>query len=196
LGAIATPFMSQEILAAGYSGTGGGLAMTVVLRKDPLDIAEVLGVLLDFDDDEVLTPLHPAAGLIQTFTEVTDPLNYGAWWFAEDGGFGGRPTPIEMTEGLNDQATPSVCTEALAAAARVPIVGEPVTTPDGLSLRGLSPVALPSEDDAEDWDGGSVTAGLGQYADQDHYAIYQDNNARELYSSFLLSALSGEPVLE
>lgn len=196
VGAIAAPFMANDLVGAGFSGTGGGLAMTIVLRKDPLDIADLLSVVLDFDEGEVVDIFHPAVGLVQLFTEVTDPLNYGSWWFAEDGGFGGRPLPIEMTEGLNDQATPSPCTEALAAAGRVPIVGEPATDPDGLRLRGLGPIDLPTSYNATDWTGAAITAGLGQYPDQDHYAIYQDNQARALYADFLISALDGDPELQ
>lgn len=197
VGAIGTPFMSDDLVAAGYSGTGGGLSMTIVLRKDPFDIAAVLASVLGFADDEVVDTFHPAIGLVQLYTEVTDPLNYGAGYFAVDFGYGGRPVPIEMTEGLNDQDTPSLCTEALAAAARVPIVGDPVTDPVALQLRGLSPLALPTQDDAVDWNGQAITAGVGQYADQDHYAIYYDRNARTLYSEFLISALTdGTAVLE
>jgi hypothetical protein len=48
-GALAAPFFGGDLRAAGFSGTGGGLAMTVVLRKDPLDIAQVLSAALGFD---------------------------------------------------------------------------------------------------------------------------------------------------
>ena len=104
--------------------------------------------------------------------------------------------PILLTEGLHDQATPSVTTEALAAAARVPIVGDPSTSPEALTLRGLAPIPLPTSGNVLGWDAAFITAGLGQFPDQDHYAIYQDKAARRLYRDFLVTALDGDAALE
>lgn len=196
VGAIGAPFFSSRVRAAGFSGTGGGLAMTVVLRKDPLDIAAVLASLMGFDEGEELTTFHPIVGLIQMLSEPTDPLNYAPYWFAEEPEWDADPLPIVLTEGLEDEMTPSVTTEALAAAARVPIVGDPATAPLGLALRSLEPVALPSEGDAIDWTGAPITAGLGQYEGQGHYAIYDDRRARQLYRDLLVSALDGAARFE
>lgn len=196
VGAIAVPFFSDRVRAAGMSGTGGGLSMTLVLRKDPIDIAGLMESLLDFDEGETLTTFHPVTALVQTLSEATDPLNYSPYWYAEDPGWGGRPVPALLTEGLLDAATPSVTTEALAAAAHMPIVGDPATDPEALDLRDLSPDGLPTADNADDWNGDAITAGLGQFPDQDHYAIYYDRDARQLYRDFLVSALDGAPRLE
>jgi hypothetical protein len=103
---------------------------------------------------------------------------------------------VLLTEGLEDQATPSVTTEALAAAARIPIVGEAATDPEALELRELEVHALPSVGDAIDWNRDAITSGLGQFSGRDHYAIYDDGNARRLYRNFLRSALDGEPELD
>ena len=195
-GALAAPFFRGRIRGAGFSGTGGGLALTIVLRKDPIDIALVLEALLGFGEDEHVTPLHPVIGVVQTLVEATDPLNYGGWWFAEQPPWAATPVPILLTEGLHDQATPSVTTEALAAAARVPIVGDPSTSPEALTLRGLAPIPLPTSGNVLGWDGAFITAGLGQFPDQDHYAIYQDKAARRLYRDFLVTALDGDAALE
>jgi pimeloyl-ACP methyl ester carboxylesterase len=196
VGALAAPFFSDRLRAAGFSGTGGGLAMTVVLRKDPLDIAALISTLLSFDAGEELTTFHPVVGLIQMLSEVTDPLNYGPWWFAEEPSWDAAPMSILLTEGLHDQDTPSVTTEALAAAARVPIVGVPATSPEALELRGLSPDDLPAADNAVDWNGRAITAGLGQFPDNDHFAIYHNHQAKQIYQEFLSSALSGETRLD
>jgi pimeloyl-ACP methyl ester carboxylesterase len=193
VGAIAAPFLGDRVVAAGFSGTGGGLAMTIVLRKDPLDIAQVLAAALGFSEDEELTTFHPVVGLVQMLSEATDPLNYGPYWFAESPVWPASPVPIVLTEGLLDAATPSVTTEALAAAARVPIVGEPATDPEALELRGLGVDELPTEGNALDWNGDPITAGLGQFEDNDHYAIYQNRDALQLYRDMIVSALDGEP---
>lgn len=196
VGALAAPFFGGDLRAAGFSGTGGGLAMTVVLRKDPLDIAQVLSAALGFDEGETLTTFHPVVGLVQMLSEATDPLNYAPYWFAEEPTWDAAPLPVVLTEGLNDIATPSITTEALATAARVPIVGEPATDPDGLALRGLTPVGLPTEGNARDWNGDPITAGLGQFANDGHFAIYDNRDALQLYRELLVTALQGEPRLD
>ncbi len=195
-GAIAAPFFRGQVRGAGFSGTGGGLALTIMLRKDPVDFALVMEALLGFAENEELTALHPVIGIVQTLVEATDPLNYGSWWFAEAPPWDTDPLPILLTEGLHDQATPSVTTEALAAAARVPIVGEPATTPEAMTLRGLDTYPLPTQDNALDWDGAAITAGLGQFPDQNHYAIYNDKDARRLYRDFLVTALGDGATLD
>jgi predicted esterase len=196
VGAIAAPYMSHDLRAAGFSGTGGGLAMTVVLRKDPFDIAALIASLLSFTEDEELTTFHPVVGLIQMLSEATDPLNYAPWWFAEEPRWDALPLPIVLTEGLADAATPSVTTEALAAAGRVPVVGPAATTPDAFDLRGLDSADLPTSKNATDWNGAAITAGLGQYPDDDHYAIYDNRDAKRLYRDLLVTALNGEARFE
>lgn len=196
VGAIAAPYMSRGLRAAGFSGTGGGLAMTVVLRKDPVDFATLIASLLAFTEDEELTTFHPVVGLIQTLSEATDPLNYAPWWFAEEPQWDAAPVPIVLTEGLADAATPSVTTEALAAAGRVPVVGPAATSPAAFDLRGLDSESLPTSHNATDWNRAAITAGLGQYPDDDHYAIYDNRDAKRLYRDFLVTALDGEARFE
>ncbi|MFN7142803.1 MAG: hypothetical protein ACK4YP_03440, partial [Myxococcota bacterium] len=196
VGAIAAPFFSDRVKAAGFSGTGGGLAMTVVLRKDPLDIAMVLSAALGFEEGEELTTFHPVVGLVQMLSEATDPLNYGPYWFAEAPAWDAEPLSILLTEGLEDAATPSATTEALAAAARVPIVGEPATDPVAHDLRGLDPVALPASGNAVDWNGAPITAGLGQFPDNGHFAIYENRDAMQLWRELMVTSLNGDARLD
>ncbi len=195
VGAIAAPFFSEDMVAAGFSGTGGGLSLTIVLRKDPFDIAALLKVLLQIPEAQEITTMHPVIGVIQMLSEVTDPLNYANVWFAEEPAWPARPLPIELTEGLHDADTPSVATEALAAAGRVPIVGDPATDPLAMELRGLALDTLPTRRNARDWDGEAITAGLAQFPDNGHFAIYENRDARRFYRDFLSSALAGDPEL-
>lgn len=194
-GALAAPFLRGDVRAVGCSGTGGGLAITLVQRDDPVDIAALIETLFGFDEGEDLTTFHPVTGLIQTLVEVTDPLNYAPWVYAEAPAWPAEPLPLLLTEGLHDEATPPDATEALAAAARTPIVGDPATDPVALELRDLEPQALPAADNVTGWTGERLTAGLAQFPSDDHYAIYDNGQARRLYRDFLASALDGEPVL-
>lgn len=195
-GALAAPFFQGDVVAVGFSGTGGGLAITMVQRDDPVDIALLIETLFGFDEGEELSTFHPVCGLIQTLVEVTDPLNYAPWIYADEPAWPAEPLPVLLTEGLHDEATPPDATEALAAAARVPIVGEPATAPLALDLRGLVPLDLPVSGGSVDWEGAAITAGLAQFPDDDHYAIYDNGTARRMYRDFLASALEGEAVIE
>ncbi len=200
VGAIAQPFMAPYIRAAVHSGAGGGLANTIVLRKDPVDLALLLAGVLEFAEGELVTDRHPVVGLIQTLSEATDPINYGAHWFAEQRDWAGaaqsRPVPTLLTEGMLDDYTPSVTSEALAAAARLPVLGEPAFRPESFDLRGLAVDVLPTAGNATDWNGAPITAGLAQYAADGHFAIYDNRDATRLYREFLSSALSGTPEFE
>lgn len=196
VGALAAPYFRDHVRVAGFSGTGGVLSLTVVLRKDPFDFAALVEALLGFEATESLSPLHPVTGLVQTLVEVTDPVNYAAWWFAEAPPWPAAPLPILLTEGLLDAATPPSTTEALAGAGRVPQVGEAVTDPEALALRGLGKDVLPAQGNTRDWESAAITAGLAQFEDQDHYAIYNDTDARRLYRDFLASGLVGTARLE
>jgi len=142
-----------------------------------------------------LTTFHPVLALVQMLSEVTDPLNYAPDWFAEAPEWAARPVPMLLTEGLLDTYTPPVTIEALATAGRVPVVGELYAEPEGFALRGLGADARPAEGNAEGWDGEPVTAGLAQFPDQDHFAIYHDPDARGLYKDFLESAVHGAAEL-
>ncbi len=200
VGAIGTPFFAGDLLGSGLSGAGGGLTLTLLLRKDPLDIAATLEGLLGFDENERLTAFHPVLALIQTLADATDPVNYAPYWYAEQGDWldreGASPMPMELTEGLLDQYTPSITAEALASAGRMPIVGTPATSPEALALRDLPDLPLPTSDDVTDWTGSAVTSGVAQFPEDDHFAIYDNPDARHFYRDYLATLLQGAPVLD
>ncbi len=200
VGALASPFFSGDLVGSGLSGAGGGLTLTLLLRKDPVDIAATLTELLAFQPGETLTAFHPVLALIQTLADVTDPVNYSPYWYAEQGDWLARtnatPMQMELTEGLLDTETPSVTTEAMAAAGRMPIVGVAATDPVAMDLRGLSPLGFPVENDATAWDGTTVTSGVAQFPDDGHFAVYENTTAQHFYRDYLTTLLSGQPVLD
>lgn len=196
-GAIAAPFFGDDVKAAVISGAGGVLAITVVQRKDPTDIAAALATVAGFADDEEVTPLHPVVGLVQQMVEVTDPINYAPFWYAEDGGFYAQaPTDVLMFSGLLDVQTPHETAEALAAAARMPQVSPAANAPDAFALRDLSPVELPLTAAVPAWDGTEVTAAIAQFADRDHFVIWTDPVAAAMYRDFLATAAAGEATVD
>lgn len=195
VGALAGPWLSTHARASVLSGAGGGLSMTVQLRKDPVDMAVVLAGLVGMNEDEDVTPGHPIVGLLQSLAEVMDPLNAAPWWYAQAPVPAGdtHPLPTLMTEGFLDVYTPSVTAEALAVAGGLPTVGTSAHASEAARLAGLEVLSLPTANDLTGWDGRPVTGGLLQFPEDGHFAVYDNPRARNLYQEFLASALDGAP---
>lgn len=187
VGALAAPYISTRVRAVGLSAAGGGTAEAAISKVDPIPVLPILASALAIDEER-LSVLHPVLGVVQMLSEATDPLNYGPYWFSEEPAWGGSPVSMLMTEGLDDTYTPPRTIESLATAARMPIAGKMLYEPAGFSLRELGQQDLPLEENAESWSGTDVTAGLCQFADVGHFAIYDLDEAKDLYRDFLESA--------
>jgi pimeloyl-ACP methyl ester carboxylesterase len=195
-GALALPFVGEEVKAAVLSGAGGGLAITIIERKDPVDIKSLLSVLLGLEPDEALTEDHPVVGLVQTVIEVSDPINFAPYWFHSSGDWiGDKPTPTLAFSGVNDTYTPYRSAVAMAAAARMPQL-EPIPEPSNAhELAGLVPTIMPAFENAVNADGGAITAGLSAFLYGDHYVIFDEDEAVDQYLSLLTSTRAGEPAI-
>ena len=183
-GLTGSPFVAAEpeLVAAAMSGTGGTLAITVLVRKDPIDFKAVAELLVGINGKEELEPFHPVLALIQTFAEAADPISYGRHFAREPLGSGARA--VLLTEGLLDPYTSAQASEALGAAAFFDIGGTAAHESDAFIARGLSVDALPHD----------VAPGSGlllQFPDDDHFAMFDNPVARCRVEGFLESALAG-----
>lgn len=194
-GALALPWLSDQLQGAVLSGAGGGLSISIVKRKDPVDIAELLAQVLDLGDDEVLTPLHPVIGLVQLLVEETDPINYAPTWIAEDRGYASRTTHVLLTSGALDEQTDHETAEALAIAGRLPQMSPAWNAPDGFALRGLSPAPSPATHNLTGWDGAPRTGGLSQWEEGDHFVIFRERRATNMWQRFVRTSLEGRPSI-
>jgi hypothetical protein len=196
-----------EIQAAVLSGAGGGAALSLLDKSEPIEIRGLLQAALKEPIDE----LHPVLNLIQMMLEPADPLNYGRM-FVSHRPQGFAPKHIFLSQGLTDHYTPNTTTDALATSIGLPIVG-PVLRPIlGLDLRALSPRQPPLSGNLGG-NGGTVTGGLLQYHavpigttctsksdcsggyceagrcyDDGHFVIYHDPTAKRQYGRFLATA--------
>ena len=194
-GALAIPFFGDTIDSAVLSGAGGGLAITVVERKDPLDFAELLGNALQFGANEEVTELHPIAGMLQWLVESTAPINSAPYWSSQRGGWSLQtPTPVVLTSGLEDVQTSYRTAEALAAAARMPILFPQRTTPDAFVLRAMRDRHGPLQGNAVTWEGEPITMAFSQW-ESDHFVIFDDPVAARMYRHFLSTTAEGAPVV-
>jgi len=194
--ALAAPFIGADVSAVVLSGTGGELAITILERKDPFDLAALVSSLLVLDPSEELTPLHPAIGLVQTLVDVTDPVNYAPYWSSMRGPWSGHtPVPVLATSGTADVATPYETSIALAAAARLPAVSDQVVGDEALRLRGNAYTGLPTSDNGWAFDGARHTLGFAQFPGGGHGVVFEDRAASDLYINWLSSTAAGYPAL-
>lgn len=188
VGAMAVPFFRGDIRAAVLSGAGGGLSVSLLDRDiTEIDVDALLSEQLDISLGE-LDQAHPLVAVVQTLSEVTDPINYGQFWFQEQAEPNAVPVSVLQTEGTIDQFTPPQTIEALAGVAGLPILDPVAQSSEVARMRDLVGEPLPAMANLSGWDGEAVTGGLMQYPDQDHFVIFDDANAADLYQQFLVSS--------
>lgn len=193
---LAIPFFGGDVQAAVMSGTGGGVAITLLERTDPFAIGEILAGVLQLGEEETLTELHPVAGLVQWISEATDPLNTAPWWYHQ-GGLWEEQAPAHVLHfsGLLDEMSTWRTAEALAAAGRTPVLAPAATWPESWALLGMEAQETPLSGNVTGFDGSARTAAFSQWADEGHGLIYGNGDARALYRDFLGSVGEGAPTL-
>ncbi len=192
VGALLTT-VEPYIRAFVLSGAGGGLSLTAMLRKDPLDFEKVISGALNLDEGE-LTEFHPALAIIQMLVDITDPLAYGRHAFEREAKH--SPPHILLTEGLKDTATPAATAEALAASMQMAIRYPAAHKNAAMNAIGTMEIAPPFRNNLE-VNGSKVTSVLVQYAQGDHFIVFKKNGGRALAHSFLFRvATEGVPLIE
>ena len=185
--------VEPELDSGVLSGAGGVLVETILLRKYVVfggtDIKTGVALLLGIPIDE-LDSFHPTMSLVQMLVDATDPVNYARYWL--DPLPGGNAKHVFVTEGTLDEDTPYVTTNALTAAAGVPLIA-PVQQPSlAHTLRGLPTLELPVGSNIVTATGEKRTAGLRQWVG-DHFVVFTVTEARELWKGFFRSIRYGAP---
>jgi hypothetical protein len=194
-GALAAPWLGGETDALMLSGAGGLLSITIVVRKDQVDIAALLGQVMGLPPSEPITRLHPVTGLAQLVVEETDPINFGRYFAQEQRPGASAPVSVLLTSGQFDEQTDHETAEALAAASGMRQIIPAWNRPAGLTLRGLEPARSPYSGGTTGWDGSEVTLGLSQWEEGDHFVIYEDRDAAVMVQEFFRSAVTGTPTI-
>jgi hypothetical protein len=139
--------------AAVLSGAAGVLALSIVLKTEPVNIPQTITSVLQLQRDE-LVALHPLATLLQTLADPADPINY-ARFIVREPRAGQRGKHIFQTQGFVDRYSPPAAIAALALATGLPLTA-PVGHPEpGWDLLGLAPSMLPLR-------GNVMLPGMGQ----------------------------------
>jgi len=97
-----------------------------------------------------------------------------------------------LTSGVNDAQTPAVTALNLASAAAMPILAPGPLPSPGHESQSIAIVGTPLEGNMLNAFGKGTMA-VAQFADADHFAIFDDERAGLLYLSFLNSAQKADP---
>jgi hypothetical protein len=184
--------VEQDVKAWVLSGAGGKMTLTIMERKNP-DILGLVEAMVGVPSSE-LHEYHPLFMLIQTLVDITDPVNYAPQWLIYPPT--GLAQNLMVTTGFLDPYTPKSTAAALAVAARLPLIEPVAESVEGLDILGLSAFSRPASRTIRGPDGHYATAGFCQYPKGDHFPIFDDDDAIQMYQEFLRSAAYGDvPVL-
>jgi hypothetical protein len=190
VGAI-TAGVETEITAYALNGIGGYLSVTMVERKDPIDINDQIRRLMGLS--EPLDRFHPLVAVAQLGGDVSDPTNYALRWRGWEGHEQGNN--VMLINGLLDHTTPpdSIASVTIAGdTAPVEPAGWDVDPNDVWDIESL---ALPLSGNTTSLDGSPLTIATFLDAEQGHFTIYRNDRARALAIEFLVTALSGTPII-
>lgn len=184
-GGLTGPLMlavAEGIRGAMLSGAGGSITTSIVYKHSPIDIPILARGLLALPQGQELTLFHPALALVQTFTEPADTSNFVPYYYRWAGGSG---LHVWATQGLLDEEVPPVITDTLVTSMGLQPAGLITHGVEGLALRGIDPVALPTRDNITAVDGARYTGVYTQYPDDGHFAITRNAAARSQLQHWL-----------
>ena len=183
--------IESRIRGAFLSGGGGGFATSLVEKTMPVNIGELLRTFLQMPENEPLDEFHPVLSLLQTWIEPAEPLNYGALWRYRSEG---RTPHLLMTSGLQDAYTPPATHAGVAGAFGLPLVGNGPAI-DVLTLKSLAAVPLGTQGNLQSSAGEPLSAGVLQFPDDGHFAVYRNPAAKRAFRLFFDTLRDGLPVM-
>jgi hypothetical protein len=198
-------FLAGSSLSRGavLSGAGSDLALNLLEKTKPTDVAALFRTLAGLGDAEhagELDIFHPLMTLVQSLVDVADPLNYGAF-IARSPRAGSAPKSIYQTEGIGldgigDSYAPPHGIEALAVAIGLPRQVPGVRAVVEAGWAGIADVAIPAEGLRGNFAGGAASGVLAQFAPaagrDGHFVVFNVPQARAQAAAFLAN-LAADP---
>ena len=198
-------FLAGSDLSRGgvLSGAGSDLALNLLEKTKPIDVAAAFRVLVGLGDPDAATELnifHPVMTLVQTMVDAADPLNYGSF-IARAPRPSKTPKSIFQTEGVGpdgvgDSYAPPRGIEALSVAIGLPRQLPGVRSVVEAGWAGIADLAIPAEGVSGNLADGRASGVLAQFvpaAGRDgHFVVFDDVKARGQAASFLAN-LAADP---
>jgi hypothetical protein len=193
-GGIAMPY-TTGVTGAVLSGEGASLIDALLTKKNPVDIADVVPVVLE-DAPSNVCPFHPVLALLQNDLDVVDPLNY-APILVVNPLTAANQKHIFQPYGQNDTYAPPVTEQTFALSAQL----DEATPPSGVTddpFYGGSPLPVPAGANKM-VEGVSITAIVRQYVPgstyDGHFVAYDNTQAEADVDHFIADALLGKAPL-
>ena len=198
-------FLAGSDLARGavLSGAGSDLALNLLEKTKPIDVAAAFRLLVGLSDPDSATELnlfHPVMTLVQSIVDSADPLQYGGF-IARAPRAGYMPKSIYQTEGVGpdgvgDSYAPPHGIEALSVAIGLQRQLPGVHTVVEAGWAGLTDVSVPPEGLSGNLGDGRASGILAQFVPKKgkdgHFVVFNDAGARNQAATFLLN-LSADP---
>ena len=198
-------FLAGSSLARGavLSGAGSDLALSLLEKTKPVNVAAAFRILVGLGDAEAATELdifHPVMTLVQTIIDPADPLEYGGF-IARTPRAGTAPKSIFQTEGVasdgtGDSYAPPHTIEALSVAIGLPrqLPGTHPVVEAGWA--GIADVTIAAGGTSANIGDGQASGVLAQFVPtggQDgHFVVFDDPKARAQAANFLVD-LAADP---
>ncbi|MFH2008077.1 MAG: hypothetical protein ABI333_15955 [bacterium] len=136
------------------SGVGGSWLYNLVLKFEPMAFADLVRLLLNFENSDDPDIADPILNLFQTLAEPSEPMAWARRW-AREPGPGATARDILVIEGVVDGYFPPAAVNALALAGRLEPVAPTVedTLEEALELVGGAVRMAPASDNLATPDG-------------------------------------------
>jgi len=175
-----------------FSGVAAYLTETILTRKDPFDIADLLQSLLQ--DPTPLDRFHPFIQMAQLGADVVDGQNYAPHWAGWPEHPGG--SNIFIINGQHDDTTSVLGMNALLTAGDIHPVGHPGWNIDPYGLRDVETYPTPVHGNRNAFNGEPLTVGAYLHADTGHFTFFDIPEANQAGVNFWISSADGKAVIE
>jgi hypothetical protein len=191
-GGIAMPY-TTGVTGAVLSGEGASLIDALVTKKNPVDVADVLPVVLE---DTKVDSNHPVLALLQNDLDRVDPLNH-ALALVKSPVAAANQKHVFQPYGQGDTYSPPVTQQTFALAALL----QEATAPSGVKpdpIFTTAPLPVPAGANVT-INGLTLTALLRQYAPSSsydgHFVSYDNTTAEADVDSFISQSVAGKPPM-
>lgn len=178
--------------AAVLSGAAGNIALSLLQKRQPVNIPALVNSLLGLTPGE-LVPLHPVASLLQLLVDPADPVSYGRYIVREPRE-GMRPKHVFQTQGFVDLYAPPAGIAALALSIGLPLAQPVLHEEEGWALFREPSPALPLRANLSGATGAWMQFDAPEGVDG-HFVIFRVRSAQSRAARFLGSAGRDEGVV-
>ncbi len=184
--------IETEFDAYFFNGQGAQLAITIVERKDPFDIAQLISNLLQTGP---LTRFHPVCQMAQMGADAVDPGAYAWRW----SGYPANPGGVNAltVNGDVDDTTHVTSVNAMTISAGMAPLAPSGWDVDPWGVWQFGEEAPPISGNRTALDGTPITLATFLKADSGHFTIYRFPETAAMGAAFLRSAIDDNvPTVE